>query len=44
MLAALQTADERTSFLIRAHIGKHSLFSPAFFRNASAPGGITRLS
>src|SRR5664280_2547690 len=26
MLAALQTADERTSFLIRVHVGNHSLF------------------
>lgn len=31
MLAALQTADERTSFYIRAHIGNHSLFLSGVF-------------
>lgn len=31
MLAALQQADERTSFLIRAHIGNHSLFLSGLF-------------
>jgi hypothetical protein len=31
MLAALQTADERTSFMIRAHIGNHSLFLTGVF-------------
>lgn len=31
MLAALQTADERTSFYIRAHIGNHSLFFTGVF-------------
>lgn len=31
MLAALQTADERTSFSIRAHIGNHSLFLTGVF-------------
>ena len=31
MLAALQTADDRTSFLIRAHIGNHSLFLSGVF-------------
>jgi hypothetical protein len=31
MLAALQTADERTRFLIRAHIGNHSLFLAGVF-------------
>jgi hypothetical protein len=31
MLAALRTADERTSFLIRAHIGNHSLFLSGVF-------------
>jgi hypothetical protein len=31
MLAALQTADERTSFLIRVHIGNHSLFLSGVF-------------
>ncbi len=31
MLAALQTADERTSFFIRAHIGNHSLFLSGVF-------------
>ena len=29
MLAALQTADDRTSFQIRVHIGNHSLFLSA---------------
>ena len=31
MLAALNTADERTSFYIRAHIGNHSLFLSGVF-------------
>jgi hypothetical protein len=31
MLAALSTADERTSFFIRAHIGNHSLFLSGVF-------------
>jgi hypothetical protein len=31
MLAALQTADDRTSFMIRAHIGNHSLFLSGVF-------------
>ena len=31
MLAALQTADERTSFHIRAHIGNYSLFLSGVF-------------
>jgi hypothetical protein len=31
MLAALQTADDRTSFLIRVHIGNHSLFLAGVF-------------
>jgi hypothetical protein len=31
MLAALQTADERTSFFIRVHIGNHSLFLAGVF-------------
>lgn len=31
MLAALQTADERTSFHIRLHIGNHSLFLSGVF-------------
>jgi hypothetical protein len=31
MLAALQTADDRTSFLIRVHIGNHSLFLSGVF-------------
>lgn len=31
MLAALQQADERTCFLIRAHIGNHSLFLSGVF-------------
>jgi hypothetical protein len=31
MMAALQTADERTSFSIRAHIGNHSLFLTGVF-------------
>lgn len=31
MLAALQTADERTGFFIRAHIGNHSLFFTGVF-------------
>ena len=31
MLAALQTADDRTSFLLRAHIGNHSLFLAGVF-------------
>ena len=31
MLAALETADERTSFLIRAHIGNYSLFLSGVF-------------
>ncbi len=31
MLAALQTADDRTRFLIRAHIGNHSLFLSGVF-------------
>ena len=31
MLAALQTADERTSFQIRVHIGNHSLFLAGVF-------------
>ena len=31
MLAALRTADERTAFLIRAHIGNHSLFLSGVF-------------
>jgi hypothetical protein len=31
MLAALNTADDRTSFYIRAHIGNHSLFLSGVF-------------
>ena len=31
MLAALQTADDTTSFYIRAHIGNHSLFMSGIF-------------
>ena len=31
MLAALQTADDRSSFYIRAHIGNHSLFLSGVF-------------
>jgi hypothetical protein len=31
MLAALRTADERTQFYIRAHIGNHSLFLSGVF-------------
>jgi hypothetical protein len=31
MLAALQTADDRNSFYIRAHIGNHSLFLSGVF-------------
>lgn len=31
MLTALQNADERTSFIIRAHIGNHSLFLTGVF-------------
>jgi len=31
MLAALQTADDRTSFFIRVHIGNHSLFLSGVF-------------
>lgn len=31
MLAALQTADDHTSFLIRVHIGNHSLFLSGVF-------------
>lgn len=31
MLAALQTADDHTRFLIRAHIGNHSLFLSGIF-------------
>ncbi len=31
MLAALQTADERSSFFIRTHIGNHSLFLAGVF-------------
>jgi hypothetical protein len=31
MLAALQTADDRTRFLIRVHIGNHSLFLSGVF-------------
>jgi hypothetical protein len=31
MVAALQTADERTSFLVRAHIGNYSLFLSGVF-------------
>lgn len=31
MLAALQNADDRTSFYIRAHIGNHSLFLSGVF-------------
>jgi hypothetical protein len=31
MVAALQTADDRTSFLLRAHIGNHSLFLSGVF-------------
>lgn len=31
MLAALQTADDRTAFYIRAHIGNHSLFFSGVF-------------
>jgi hypothetical protein len=31
MLTALQTADDRTSFLIRVHIGNHSLFLSGVF-------------
>jgi hypothetical protein len=35
MLTALQTADERTSFIIRAHIGNHSLFLTGVFPQRS---------
>jgi hypothetical protein len=31
MLAALETADERTRFCLRAHIGNHSLFLAGVF-------------
>lgn len=31
MMAALQNADDRTSFVIRAHIGNHSLFLTGVF-------------
>jgi hypothetical protein len=31
MMSALQTADERTSFLLRMHIGNHSLFMSGVF-------------
>lgn len=31
MLAALQTADDRTRFMIRAHMGNHSLFMTGVF-------------
>ncbi len=31
MLAALRTADERTTFVLRAHIGNHSLFLSGVF-------------
>jgi hypothetical protein len=31
MMAALQTADDRTSFYIRAHMGNHSLFVSGIF-------------
>jgi hypothetical protein len=31
MVSALQTADDRTSFLLRAHIGNHSLFLAGVF-------------
>jgi hypothetical protein len=31
MIAALQNADERTSFYLRAHIGNHSLFLSGIF-------------
>jgi hypothetical protein len=31
MLAALRTADERTAFMLRAHIGNHSLFLSGVF-------------
>lgn len=31
MLAALQTADDRTSFFLRVHIGNHSLFLAGVF-------------
>jgi hypothetical protein len=31
MLAALQTADDSTSFYLRAHIGNHSLFMTGIF-------------
>jgi hypothetical protein len=31
MLAALQTADDRTSFFIRVHMGNHSLFLSGVF-------------
>jgi hypothetical protein len=31
MLAALQTADDRTSFFVRVHIGNHSLFLSGVF-------------
>ena len=31
MIAALQTADDRTSFFIRVHIGNHSLFLSGVF-------------
>jgi hypothetical protein len=31
MISALQTADERTSFLLRVHIGNHSLFLSGVF-------------
>jgi len=31
MIAALKTADERTSFYLRAHIGNHSLFLAGVF-------------
>ena len=48
MLAALQTADDRTRFLIRAHIGNHSLFLsgvfPEHIRSRSERRGFPDLS
>lgn len=48
MLAALQQADERTSFLIRAHIGNHALFLSGVFpdriRHRAEKKGFPNLS
>jgi hypothetical protein len=48
MLAALQTADDRTRFIIRAHIGDHSLFLsgvfPARIRSRAEDRGCPDLS